>query len=138
MPKNLVLLVDDEDIIRLILKSTLRKLPSVTGFLEAESVDSAIAIYEAHKEEIALTITDNNMRKRNGIELVRYIGDRTPIIMLSGLANFELNKDVLNYGGLGLMYKPFDGPLLTSICNEIIQTGKSPTLDNYLVDQKFV
>lgn len=81
----LILLVDDDEALRTVTGEALKGF----GYEVFQAVDGeeAMEVYAAHKNEIAVIITDIMMPKMNGIELAKCIWKRDkclPIIFVTG------------------------------------------------------
>ncbi|MDB6023062.1 MAG: ompR [Pedosphaera sp.] len=113
-PPHCILLVDDDSDIREISTNLLTK----SGFHVDTAEDGAIAWDAIQAKSYDLLITDNNMPKVTGIELVRKLRAarmNLPIIMASGTIPVE---DLSVHPGLQLaatLLKPFSG-------NELLET----------------
>ena len=111
-----VLLVDDDDQLRNIIGLNLK----MRGFLvlAAASGDDALALYQAHGNNISIVVTDTNMPGMSGVDLVRVLrerGYRGIVVATSG--NFTV-KDLRAYTDLGvngLLNKPYEPSLLTQM-----------------------
>ncbi|MEL6196939.1 MAG: response regulator [Pseudomonadota bacterium] len=104
-----VLTVDDSRSVRLALRDTLEEL----GFdvLEAEDGEAGFQVLE--ENAVDLLITDLNMPKLNGIELIRRVrGDGRfpglPVIMLTTESQPEKMKEGREAGASGWIVKPFN------------------------------
>ena len=78
-----ILVVDDDDVIRLMIKNIIKKLGSHT--LEARNGNEALALYK--KEKPDLVITDILMPGKEGLETIhdiRAINPKARIIAISG------------------------------------------------------
>lgn len=105
-----ILVVDDEEIIRLTLQKMLSRLDyNVVLFEKAEEVLTYIKNEEG---EVDLIITDINLKKMemNGLELLRHIkgiDDSIPVVIISGYGNVEDAIEALRYGARDFIRKPF-------------------------------
>lgn len=104
-----VLTVDDSRSVRLALRDTLEEL----GFdvLEAEDGEAGFQVLE--ENAVDLLITDLNMPKLNGIDLIRRVrGDGRfpglPVIMLTTESQPEKMKEGREAGASGWIVKPFN------------------------------
>lgn len=116
-----ILVVDDESIIRLTAKHTLRDM----GYdvILAENGRDALAIYEVNREKIDLVILDMVMPKMNGEQTFRAIRELDPdakVIMASGFTEetevLRLKKD----GLLSFIKKPYRRIDLNRILTDLI------------------
>ncbi len=101
-----VLVVDDDERIRLLLVDTLSALGYET--LSAKDGEEALALLDA--EKLDLVIADVRMPKMNGISLLKNIKSRNPllpVLIITGY-NFTYTKDqAMESGADGFLAKPF-------------------------------
>lgn len=101
---KVVLLIDDEDLIRKSFSIHLRK----AGFeiLEAHNGSKAIDLMFAHK--IDLVICDLTLPDVKGIDLIKKIKSHNnlPILAISGYGDEETINKVLKSGASGYLEKP--------------------------------
>lgn len=106
---NVVLVAEDDPIIRMLLKALLerrglRVLPAADGV-------EALELFQLHAEEVSLVITDLNMPRLDGPGLVRRLMEQqrnVGIIITSGLP--EMINEVRRVWGeeIVVMPKPYD------------------------------
>lgn len=106
--KGCVLLVDDEEIVRLLGSQMLSDL----GYkvLLCENGYDAVKLFESSHAEIDLVILDMIMPKMSGREAfinMKKIDEEVKVIITSGYAGGGEVQDVLNMGAIGVMKKPF-------------------------------
>lgn len=101
-----VLVVDDDDKIRILLLDTLSALGYST--IGAKDGEEALALLEEKKPD--LVISDIKMPKLNGLSLLRNIKNKDPkipVVMITGY-NISYTKDqALDSGADGFLVKPF-------------------------------
>jgi CheY-like chemotaxis protein len=101
-----VLVVDDDDKIRILLLDTLSALGYNT--IGAKDGEEALSLLEEQKPD--LVISDIKMPKLNGLSLLRNIKNKNPkipVVMITGY-NFTYTKDqALESGADGFLIKPF-------------------------------
>jgi len=101
-----IMLVDDEEMVRDVLKNTLQR----EGFnvIEASSGEQAVRLLEDN--EVDLVISDIQMPAMSGKELLETVkanhGD-IPFYLISGYMGDCTNEDLLQSGADGLIAKPF-------------------------------
>ena len=111
MDKNInVLVVDDFETMRRIVKSSLKKL-GFSNVIEAE--DGKVALRKLEKEKIGLIISDWIMPNMTGIELLRAVrsDDRfkeIPFIMLTTEGKKQDVIEAVNAGVSNYIVKPFN------------------------------
>ncbi len=113
-PKRVILLVDDEPLLRTILAD----LMDEAGYavLEADSGTAALRML-AERPQIALLITDFSMPGLNGIDLIRAAQDARPglpAILLTGYAGDPGPTEMVAVarGKFEILPKPIDEPVL--------------------------
>lgn len=111
MPENTVniLFVDDEVNVIAGIRRMLRKVASEWTIHTAESVDLAIEC--VGNNEIDVVVSDFNMPKKDGLELIRTLkstpeSEDIPVIMLTGNAEVDLKRRALDAGAIDLLSKP--------------------------------
>ena len=105
--KNLILIVDDEEEIRLLLKEFLEK--NDFEVLVAEDGQQALKLAEDHIPD--LVITDMLLPKEHGVEVMQAIKDKLflPIIAISGIYKKNEIKDKIPDVYIdGFFEKPLD------------------------------
>ena len=110
-----ILIVDDEQIIRNVLK---RKLEQTTSFKVFTADDGIPALEIFNQENIDLVISDLLMTEMNGIELLRnlkQISPQVPVIIITGYGTLDDAIEAIHLGAEDFIKKPFD-------INEVIET----------------
>ena len=120
MDKKTILIVDDEDNIRILLKTILE-----TDYLIVEAGDGYQAIVAARESKPDLILMDILMPRLDGytaVDVIRHdeLLRNTPILMVSA-AGFPLNKTLAaQLGARGFITKPFTSDeLLNNIKKEL-------------------
>lgn len=117
-----VLVVDDFETMRRIIKSTLKKL----GFLNIiEAEDGKIAFKKLEKEKIGLIISDWIMPNMNGIEFLKAVrsDDRfkdTPFIMLTTEGKKQDVLEAISAGVSNYIVKPFNPETLNEKIKKVL------------------
>ncbi len=112
--KMKILVVDDFATMRRIIKNILRQI-GFTNIVEADDGSTALPILE--KEHIDLVITDWNMPKMSGLELIKAIRANpttkdTPILMVTAEALKENIIEAVKAGVNNYVVKPFTAQVL--------------------------
>lgn len=105
MPKK-VLIVDDSDFMRMMLKDILTK----SGHTVLEADNGKLALKVLEKEKIDLCILDIMMPEMNGMETLKQILANIqdlPVIMLSALCTENVVREALRIGAKAFVAKPF-------------------------------
>jgi two-component system chemotaxis response regulator CheY len=104
-----VLIVDDQQTIRSLVRSGLQQL----GFKEfKDAADGEDGLRAILTQSVQLVISDYNMPKLDGLGLLRAIRSHppirtTPFIMLTGRADKELVARAVQFGVNNYLVKPF-------------------------------
>jgi DNA-binding NtrC family response regulator len=121
MPAKKVLVVEDEELMR----SILRRLLKGEGYevFTADSAEAALQIFPEH--DIAATISDIKMAGMDGIELlgqIRAVDDTAPVIMMTAFSSVDSAVAALRRGAYDYVTKPFvNEDLLQTVKNAIAQ-----------------
>jgi PAS domain S-box-containing protein len=118
--KERVLVVDDEDLVRLVTKAVL----SYRGYqvLEAEDGQDAVEKYHAAGGSIDLILMDMHMPRMNGydaLQKLRQMGAQTPAIMLSGGVH-DAEAELSELQGVAFLHKPFENQELLRLVRRML------------------
>lgn len=110
MEKNLILIADDAEINREMIKFIFEEQYEV---LEAKDGEETIALLDQHAKEIAVLFLDLIMPKKSGLDVLKHMQatgytDFLPVIMITGEATPEAEYQAYNLGASDIIYKPFD------------------------------
>ena len=122
-PRELVLIVDDEDFVTLLAQRVLtdegyRVITARDGFL-------AIDIYRKLKDQIALTILDFTMPVMDGADVFEellQINPKVPVVLSSGFAEQERLRNMLSRGLRGFIPKPYTQQKLLTQIRSVLDT----------------
>ena len=103
-----VLVVDDEDYVRSILRGMLEKM----GFeaVEAEDGDKGLAAFNAADGQIVACVIDLTMPGMAGMELldhIRRLDDKVPVLLVSGYSRHEVRQQEAKSTNISFLQKPF-------------------------------
>jgi two-component system, cell cycle sensor histidine kinase and response regulator CckA len=120
-PAGLVLLVEDEEIVRNTMGAILRRL----GFdvLAAKDGGEALEIFRRRPEEIRLVITDLTMSGMNGwntIAALRKIRPEIPVILASGYDNAHVMASDHAEKPQAFLHKPFETETLRKTLERVL------------------
>ena len=105
--KNRILIADDEEDIRWILETSLRK----SGFEVECAENGEEALLKASKREYSLILLDINMPDMNGFDVLSNLRDReidSPIIFITAQNTVSNAIDSMQLGAYDYVTKPFD------------------------------
>lgn len=108
--KNTILIVDDADINRDLLRNIFEEQFPI---LEAADGEEAIEVLKDKSAEIAVIFLDLVMPKKGGLEVLEFMRqaeliNRIPVIMITGQATNETDVKAYECGAADIIYKPFD------------------------------
>ena len=119
-----VLLVEDEDVVRGLVRQTLEN--NGYAVLEARSGPEALQISERHKGPIHLMVTDMVMPRMSGTELAEALSRTRPQMKVLFVSGYT---DTLRPGGqresLNFLQKPFSPKVLTHKIREVLEEGQA-------------
>jgi len=117
-----VLIVEDSPTMRLFIKMFLRGVKDVSI---TEAVDGIDAIEKLNQNSFDLIITDINMPRLNGLELIEKIRgemvSKIPIIILTTKGEESEIENGLLLGADNYVTKPIVGSILTSLVTNHLQ-----------------
>ena len=123
-----ILLIEDEDSIRRVLKKVLREDNQSYQFTEA--TDGQEGVLAVKKQEFDLILCDIKMPKKDGIEVLDFIRNHTPttpVVMISGHGNLETAVKAMRMGAFDYISKPPDLNHLLSTVRSALQSKAQPT-----------
>jgi CheY-like chemotaxis protein len=125
LPRNQVLIVDDDSALLAVLKLTMEEICSHCRVKTAGNGHAALNVLNQHN--IKLVLTDYNMPGMNGLELATQIRDRWPeiplVLMTASGDSSELRAAVSSLGKSDFVQKPFGVNQLRQILQSVPQEG---------------
>jgi CheY-like chemotaxis protein len=120
-----ILLVEDEDQVRLIAKA----LINILGFtvIEASNGKEALDLYQQNSADITIVVTDMGMPIMNGSELFRElkkIRPELPIIISSGFGEVDVSSKIPCADFAGLIGKPYSFDQLREVLKSVVEGTK--------------
>lgn len=128
MAKGKILIVDDEEDVREVVKLHLEQEGYET-LLEAENGEEAIKILrsEDNMVSVALILCDIRMPKVNGVEAIDFFKKEAPgipVVVVTGYPDAELAAYLMKKGVKDYLVKPVEKQKLIDTVNKIIAEGK--------------
>ena len=123
--KPKIIIVDDSNSVRNFVGSILER----NGYFTIKSNNGADALEKMKIEKVDLMITDLEMPKMHGFDLISNIReqkkyDNLPIIILTGRAGMKHRQTGEDLGANAFIVKPFKEKDLLQSLSEFIQTGE--------------
>lgn len=113
--KSRILVVDDEDALRIVLSSELAS----SGYDVTSASDGEEAVTIIQNKQFELVLLDIKMPKMDGFEVLKFIKKNFPtvkVIMLTGFADLKNAIESKKHGAEDFVSKPYDlVDLLTTI-----------------------
>jgi DNA-binding NtrC family response regulator len=122
-----ILLIEDEDSIRRVLKKVLQE--DNQSYIFTEATDGQEGISTLKKQEFDLILCDIKMPKKDGIEVLDFIRNHTPttpVVMISGHGNLETAVKAMRMGSFDYISKPPDLNHLLSTVRSALQSKVQP------------
>ncbi len=128
MAKGKILIVDDEEDVREVLKLHLEG--ENYSILEAEDGEVAIKVLrsEDHMVNVAVILCDIRMPKVNGVECIDFLRREAPgipIVVVTAYPDAELAADLMKRGIKDYLVKPVEKEKLVQTVKKLVAAGKS-------------
>lgn len=122
MGSGTILLVEDEEQVRYIAKTMLKKM----GFTVIEAVNGkeALELYHRNAADITLVVTDMGMPVMDGYALIRELNKldpAVPIAVSSGFGEAEVDSRISKGTLAGLINKPYNFDQLRVVIKDIVE-----------------
>ncbi|MDO9571354.1 MAG: response regulator transcription factor [Hydrogenophaga sp.] len=125
-----ILVVDDHQLLRLGMRSTLNALGlDSTPMLEAESLKDALNLYRQHQHDTGLVILDLNLPDSKGLSGLQTFKQQFPaarIVVLSGTVDPAIAQEAQELGAEGFFPKSGDLGKLTSTLLRAVRPSPTP------------
>lgn len=123
MKKNTILIVDDMEINREMLKFIFEEQYDV---LEAENGQQAIDTIREKSDSLCLIFLDLLMPVKSGLDVLQFMNKEKyikyiPVIMITGEATNESDEKAYEYGASDIIYKPFAPNVVMRRAKNIIE-----------------
>jgi two-component system sensor histidine kinase EvgS len=118
------LVVDDEPLDVQFQRDVLESAGLVV--LDAENYDTALAVFEGHKDEIDLLLVDVSLPGKNGVELAKELLRRKPALRLLFVSG-HVGSEVIRFYGMKttdqhFLQKPFSDKILLARVEEVLRS----------------
>ena len=117
-----ILVVDDEEILRVVARATLEQAGYVV--LEAEDGAGALEVFQRERERIAVVLLDVKMPGRSGDEIfqdLRELDPNVPVIFCSGSISEKKGALLIRSGAKAFLRKPYSARELTDVVRQVLQ-----------------
>jgi diguanylate cyclase (GGDEF)-like protein len=120
VPPGSVLIVDDEELIRLLVAQILRRL----GHAVAEAENLSAAREFLAQSPIELVLADIALGRESGLDLLHELASRSPelaVVMMTGNADIQTAINCLRDGAFDYLLKPFRSEDLLQVVNRVFE-----------------
>lgn len=129
MEKQRILIVDDEEINRMMLMNMFQDDLDEYELLEARNGREAISRIEDSRD-IVLILLDVVMPVMNGFKVLEYMHrqglmDKIPVILITGETIQDSEGEAYSYGAADVIHKPFYTHIVKKRCSNIIELYQS-------------
>ncbi len=119
-----ILLVEDEEMLRTMLVTLLES----KGYrvLTASDGEEGFELYQRHRQNIQLVLSDFGLSKLNGAELfrrVKALDPRARVILASGFFEPQLRVDLEQQGVAHLLSKPYSAVTVLSVVRNVLDSS---------------
>lgn len=131
MPKQTILVVDDEAKMRRLLEIMLTQMGH--GVLQAGDGKEALEVLDSNT--VDLVITDLKMPKLDGIGLLQQLREQnndTPVIVVTAYGTVETAVNAMKYGASDYIVRPFELDAVESAVKRALILGKEQRENRYL------
>jgi PAS domain S-box-containing protein len=121
-----ILIVDDEDLIRMMLREVLEFL----GYRIFTASSAEEALQHLGNTEISLLLTDFSMPGMNGLELVKEMKESLPeleVIIMSGYSDKVIMNEDMSKAGITFAHKPISTSGLATKLRELLSPHSHPS-----------
>ena len=135
-----ILIVEDEDAIRRVLKKVLSEENSKYNLDEAVNGDQAISLIKVNHYDLVLC--DIKMPKKDGIDVLKFVNqydNSIPVIMISGHGDLKTAVKAMRLGAFDYIEKPPDlNTLLSSVRSSLnVKSVKKSNIKSSKVNSKY-
>lgn len=116
-----ILMADDSASVRQMINFTLKG----AGYQTIEAIDGEDALAKANANKVHMVITDLNMPKMNGIDLIKALRAQAgykfiPIVMLTTESQISKKQEGKSAGATGWIVKPFKPDQLLAVVKKVL------------------
>lgn len=122
MPKEKVLIIDDEKLIRWYLRENMEKLGYTV--IDTEKGNEAIKIFSEHLPDIVLL--DVNLTDMSGIDVlsaIKSIDKDVPVIIITAFGNIKTAVEAMKLGAYDFIEKPFEVEKLNIVIEKALENA---------------
>ena len=120
-----ILAIDDHELVQAGLHQVLQMLGDDIDVIQADSAQEAFMVLISHRD-LDLILLDYHLPDMTGLEMLQQLGRRAPevpVLMISGMANAQLMRQVLAAGAAGFISKSNPSASLLKAIKVVLDGG---------------
>ena len=117
-----ILAIDDHELVREGLNQVLQMLGDDIDVIQAETAQDAFMVLIAHRD-LDLILLDYHLPDMTGLEMLQQRAPEVPVLMISGMANAQLMRQVLAAGAAGFISKSNPSAALLKAIKVVLDGG---------------
>ena len=134
METHRILVVDDEVKMRRVLEMSLRNM----GYEVSQAADGAEAMACFDEAPFDLVMTDLNMPRMDGMQLLRSLrerGEEVPVIVLTAFGSIETAVEAMKLGAADYIIRPFEMDTVELAVTRALAMGTMQRENRFLRDE---
>lgn len=116
--KAKILIADDSEFMRRVLREILEN-GGLTNLIECSNGKECLDVFKADNPDLVLL--DIIMPEMDGMEVLKQIGGKVNVIIISAVGQEKVMEEAKRYGALGYIVKPFDKDQVLDMLGQVLK-----------------